>query len=224
MTEHKNIHAALLAAQPNFKKPKKNAENTHFKNKYADLDAVIDAAKPALNAEGIVFYQPIMGGEFGYFVRTVFHHVESATEVSTDIPLLMAKQDMQGLKSASTYARRIGFENLSGMAPSEDDDAETERAGNYMGSALKDAWNQAVLDDLPENATPRQRAEAFATAIVADFDAVKGMKALGNRWAKHKTLISSLNDRFSDLHTMVAEAYTRRETEIQDEQSEAIAV
>ena len=206
------------------RRAEKDTENSHFKNKYASLKSTIRAVKPALNAEGIVFSQPVMGGELGYFVRTVFLHVDSDTEIHTDVPLIMGKQAMQDLKSASTYARRIGLENLSGIAPSDDDDAETERAGNQMGAAIKDAWNQSVLDSIPENATPRQRAEAFTDAIIRDFQSVTGMKALGNRWVKHKSLISSMNERFPDLHTKVAEAYANRETEIADEQSERTAV
>lgn len=207
MTEHANIYAALLAAQPNFTKPKKTEENSHFKNKYAGLESVVDAVKPALLAEGIVFFQPTAPSEFGTSVKTILYHVDSTTQIETEVPLLMGKQDMQGLKSASTYARRIGLENLCGLAPADgDDDAETDRQGNSMGAALSDAWQQGVLDNLPENATPAQRAKAFADAICADF-AGKGQKALQNRWNKHRSLIANLENRFPDLHSAVVDAY-----------------
>lgn len=208
MVERKpdNIGTALLRAQRNFGKAQKNAENSHFKNKYADLSSVLDAALPHLHAEGIYLSQPIETGDFGNAVRTILSHPASGTSLETLVPLLMAKQDMQAFKSASTYARRIGFENLTGLASGEDDDAEIERKTNTMGAALNDAWRQSVMDNLPANATPAQTAAAFADAICADFDG-KGEKALQNRWMKHKSMIGNMEQRFPDLHTKVIDAF-----------------
>jgi hypothetical protein len=221
-TDHKNIHEAMLAAQRNFLKPAKSAENTHFKNKYATLDDVIDAVRPALNAEGVYLSQPLVSGELGMTVATILHHAPSGTELREDVPLLLGKQDMQQMKSASTYARRIGLENLTGLAPSDaDDDAETNRQGTDMGAAIKDAWKQSVLDGLPEGATPRQTAEAFADAICADFDG-KGEKALVNRWNKHLNLIAQFKQRFPDLHAKVVDVYENRMIEIKDAKRETV--
>lgn len=203
---HKSAISALLAAQANFGAVKKDAQNTHFKNTYATLHSLMEAVLPALQAEGLVLSQPVIGTDLGYFVRTILHHPESGTELQTDVPLLMGKQDMQQLKSASTYARRIGLENLAGVASTDDDDAETDRKGNPMGAALKDAWRQSVEDSLPENSTPLQRAQAYAKAICEDFDG-KGEKALRNRWEKHKSLIQTFEQRFPDLHEKVVDAY-----------------
>ncbi len=204
--EHKNVYAALLAAQPNFGKPKKNAENKHFGNKYADLEADLDAVVPALNAEGIVYQSKIVANELGHEVHTILRHPASDTEDIFSCPLLMGKQDMQGLKTARTYARRIGIEDICGIATGDDDDAEDNRQGADMGAALRDAWRQSVEDNFPDNATPRQKAEAYAAAICEDFSG-KGEKALKNRWAKHKSLITQFEERFSDLHEKVVDAY-----------------
>lgn len=77
---------------------------------------------------------------------------------------------------------------------------------NTMSAALKDAWNQGVLDGLPEDAAPEVKARAFATAICADFQG-KGEKALQNRWDKHRKLIESFEERYPDLHGEVVDAY-----------------
>lgn len=205
-TGHANIYAALLAAQPNFKKPQKKAENKHFGNKYADLEADLDAVVPALNAEGIFYQSKIVATELGHEVHTILHHPASDTSDTLVCPLLMGKQDMQGLKAARTYARRIGIEDITGIATGDDDDAEANRVGANMGAAIKDAWRQSVEDSLPENSTPRQKAEAYAKAICEDF-ANKGEKALTNRWNKHKALITQMESRFSDLHEQIVDAY-----------------
>jgi len=209
MTEqekHADVYAALLAAQAEFTTVAKDAENSHFKNRYATLKADFDAALPALHRHGIVVSQPLVTGEFGHAVETILRHPASNTDMKTTVPLLMGKQSMQDMKSASTYARRIGFENLTGLVSGEDDDAETDRKGNDMGAALTDAWRQSVMDSLPGNATPRQTAEAFADAICADF-AGKKERALQNRWRKHEKLVAGFEQRFPDLHSKVVDAF-----------------
>lgn len=204
---HKDIWHALLAAQAKFTTPEKNAENSHFKNKYADLLATIRAVQPALLENGILLTQPVKVTETGNYVTTILHHAESGTRIEEDVPLLMAKQDMQQFKSASTYARRIGLENITGIAAAdEDDDAEAERKGNAMGAALADAWRQGVEDNIPEGATPQERAKIYADAICEDF-AGKGERALQNRWAKHKAIIASMEGRFPALHSQIIDAY-----------------
>lgn len=206
MAEKETIHSALLKAQPLFKKPVKNADNKHFGQKYADLSAVIDAVKPILNNVGIVYYHRMEVTELGEQMVTTLHHPDSSTELEFPVPLIIGKRDMQGLKSAQTYAKRIGLEDATGVSAGEDDDAEQDRTGNTMGAALKDAWRQSVLDNLPEGATPAEKAKAFATAICEDF-ANKKEKALQNRWSKHKGMIGEFEGRFPELHGKVIDAY-----------------
>ena len=52
---HKNIYMALCAAQAEMSAARKNADNPHYKSKYADLAEVVSAAKPALTKHGICF-------------------------------------------------------------------------------------------------------------------------------------------------------------------------
>jgi hypothetical protein len=59
--------------------------------------------------------------EQGAVMRTMLVHGASETSVSCDVPLIINKQDMQGMKSATTYAKRIGLESLTGIAPEDDD-------------------------------------------------------------------------------------------------------
>ena len=214
MSEHKNIHEALLAAQPNFEKPKKNATNEHFKNAYADLESVVDAVRGPLNGAGIVFYSLLETTETGEFEVTYLHHAASDTHLKTAIPLLLGKRDMQQLKSARTYARRIGLEDLTGIAPGDDEDAQVASQSTDMGTALKDAWKQGVLDSIPEGATPSEKAQAFAKAICEDFESVKGEKALSNRWNKHKKMVAEFEGRFPELHGQVVDAFENRMMEI----------
>jgi hypothetical protein len=121
MTEHKNIYMALCAAQANMGKVVKGATNPAFKSKYADLADVISVAMPVLTEQGITMFQPVVRDEHGLAMRTMLVHGASETSISCDVPLIINKQDMQGLKSATTYAKRIGLESLTGIAPEDDD-------------------------------------------------------------------------------------------------------
>ena len=120
MSEHKNIAAALAAAQAQMGKALKSANNPHFKSKYADLSSVVDATMPALNANGIAVIQPMQESETGRIVMTKFIHT-SGEVLECAIPLIVAKNDMQGMGSAITYARRYGLMSLAGIALEDDD-------------------------------------------------------------------------------------------------------
>jgi hypothetical protein len=99
----------------------KGAVNPHFKSKYADLGAVIDAIKPPLIKHGLFFTQRSHPADNGVAVETVLHH-SSGEELSLGTLFVPAnKQDAQGFGSALTYARRYGLMTAFGV-PAEDDD------------------------------------------------------------------------------------------------------
>lgn len=133
-TKHPNIAAALAAAQAQMGKALKSAQNPHFKSKYADLASVVDACMPALNANGIAVVQPMAETDLGRSVVTKFIH-EGGDVLECSIPLIVGKNDMQGLGSAITYARRYGLMALAGIAPEDDDGNAAAKAAPRTISA-----------------------------------------------------------------------------------------
>lgn len=121
MTEHKNIHVALCAAQAGMGKVTKGSTNPAFKSKYANLADVVSIVIPALSEQGIAMYHTMIRDEHGMIMQTVLFHGMSETSINCDVPLIINKNDMQGMKSATTYAKRIGLESLTGIAPEDDD-------------------------------------------------------------------------------------------------------
>ena len=117
MTTHKNIYEALAAAQSEFGKVTKGATNPAFKSKYASLADVASVVIPVMNAHGCAVLHYVVDGA----MRTEFVHGATETKVACDVPLIVDKNNMQGMKSATTYAKRIGLESLSGIAPEDDD-------------------------------------------------------------------------------------------------------
>ena len=225
MTEHRNVYAALAAAQSEMDAAVKGSVNPAFKSRYADLADVVQACRQALNKNGLAFFHQMVSLDGQLAMRTVVAHGASDTTIECDVPLIVSKQDMQGMKSATTYAKRIGLESVTGIAPEDDDGNAAAKAAPPKHSStegLRDAWRDGVLDNLPEDATPRMKAEAFALAIINDF-AVKSLSTLDARWARHQAIIDSLKDRYSDLHEQVVDAYEMRKNEITDGSAQGMA-
>lgn len=100
------------------------------KRKYADLQAVIDAVKPALAENNLAYAQAVMPATDGIALRTTLMH-SSGEWIAGEIRLPNDRMGgIQGMGSALTYARRYALSAMVGVAPDEDDD----------GQAAQDAW------------------------------------------------------------------------------------
>jgi hypothetical protein len=117
----KNIYSALAAAQTDMAPLIKGAVNPHFKSKYADLADLVEVVRPALNKHGIAFFHSMNVDGPLHLMGTILVHGETDTRIECWVPLIVAKNDMQGMKSATTYAKRIGLESVTGVAPEDDD-------------------------------------------------------------------------------------------------------
>lgn len=117
----KTIAAALVKAQNDFGPALKSSENPHFRSKYADLAACVEAVVGALNKHGIMLMQRALPCASGITVETVFIHSSGETLSSGPLHVPAQKQDPQGYGSALTYARRYSLMMASGIAPEDDD-------------------------------------------------------------------------------------------------------
>ena len=117
----KQICAALVKAQKGFGPALKSSQNPHFKSRYADLSACVEAVVEALNDNGIALTQHTHHAEGGVCVETILLH-ESGEELSFGkLFVPCTKQDAQGYGSAITYARRYQLQTALGIAPEDDD-------------------------------------------------------------------------------------------------------
>ena len=117
----KQISAALVKAQKAFGPALKSSTNPHFKSRYADLSACVEAVIEGLNENGIMLMQPCHESESGVTVETLFIH-ESGEQMSAGkLHVPAAKNDPQGYGSALTYARRYSLMAACGIAPEDDD-------------------------------------------------------------------------------------------------------
>ena len=117
----KNIATALVKAQKAFGPALKTATNPHFRSRYADLSACVEAVIDALNDNGIALIQQNQPHPDGVVVETVFIHESGETLNCGQLFVPASKHDPQGYGSALTYARRYSLMSACGIAPEDDD-------------------------------------------------------------------------------------------------------
>ena len=118
------LMTALVAAQKEMKIAAKNAQNPHFKSRYADFESVRDTASK-LAEQGIAFVQgPVVtDGRVG--VTTRLSHAKSGQWIESEFTMPPSKNDAQGYMACLTYARRGALAAMIGLATGDDDDGET---------------------------------------------------------------------------------------------------
>jgi len=114
--EKKTIYKKLHEAKKEIGTVAKNAKNPHFKNTYADINALISAVEPILLEKGLVLLQPIREGRQFTEIHDVEtgESVESYLELNTTLP-------PQALGSAITYFRRYTLQSLLSLQADDDD-------------------------------------------------------------------------------------------------------
>lgn len=110
--------AALVQFQASAPSVQKNAINPHFKNRYADLSAIIEATRKPLTDAGLTIVQLPEGDEL---VTRVIH--KSGQWIASRTALKCSKNDMQGYGSALSYGRRYAISAILNLS-AEDDDAQ----------------------------------------------------------------------------------------------------
>ena len=108
----------LWKAKQEIEAVKKNAKNPHFKNNYADINALIEAVEPVLLKYNLLLMQPIENG----CVVTRILDCESGDSVESTMRLPEI-QDPQRVGSAVTYYRRYTLQSLMTLQ-AEDTDAQ----------------------------------------------------------------------------------------------------
>jgi hypothetical protein len=112
----KSFWARLLEAKTEIKAVHKGATNPHFKNRYADLNAIIEEVEPILIKNGLILIQPIIDGV--QYTKVVDAFGEDLIESA--LPLT-AGLNSQQLGSQITYFRRYTLQSLLSLRTTDDD-------------------------------------------------------------------------------------------------------
>lgn len=128
----KSLAAALVKAQGEFRGVPMNSTNPFLKNKYADLGAVIESAKPVMAANGLAVSQLVGGDGATISVTTMLMHT-SGEWIESTVSILVGeekgKSTAQVAGSIITYLRRYGLAAILGLYADEDAD------GNHPAAA-----------------------------------------------------------------------------------------
>ena len=141
----KQIASALVKAQKAFGPALKTSTNPHFKSRYADLAACVEAVIDSLNSNGIALIQRNYEDSTGVTVETLFLHESGEMLECGKLHVPASKQDPQGYGSALTYARRYSLMAACGIAP-EDDDGNAEISQAPNADSLKAVYTEAFKD------------------------------------------------------------------------------
>ena len=128
---------ALATARVAISHPTRNKVNPHFKNRYADLTAVLDAVVPIFALNGLTIVQMLDGPQL---VTTLLHTSGQWMTTTADIP---PHANAQQLGSALTYLRRYTVQSLAAIAAEDDDDgnqASPKKKNNKAESPVDGEW------------------------------------------------------------------------------------
>jgi hypothetical protein len=159
---------SLVKAQSEMTHAAFDQTNPHFKSKFASLKSVIDAIKPALNANGIFFMQVSHPLDHGVGIETIFCKADE--KLSTGVVMVpVDKANAQGLGSALTYAKRYSLAMACGIAADVDDDGNgaaanppqrkgqsvvrtvIEQEGIVVDETKRDAYVTQLLDKVTDD-------------------------------------------------------------------------
>ena len=158
-----NLIESLVKAQSEMTHAAFDQTNPHFKSKFASLKSVIDAIKPALNANGIFFMQVSHPLDHGVGIETIFCKADE--KLSTGVVMVpVDKANAQGLGSALTYAKRYSLAMACGIAADVDDD------GNGAAAAPPQRKGQSVVRTVIEQegiVVDEPKRDAYVTQLVA---------------------------------------------------------
>ena len=121
---------ALHAFQADPPELRKDSTNPHYGNSYISLGALLSAVLPRLNKLGLVLTQePVTLGEDRPGLRTTIVHTEAGpaepyASLASTVPLVLERENSQGLGSALTYTKRYALISILGLDADEDDDGE----------------------------------------------------------------------------------------------------
>jgi len=110
------IYAKIHEAKKEIGVVKKNAKNPHFKNTYADLNALIDAVEPILLEKGLILLQPIKDGK----VYTQIIDIDNGEMIESNIEL-SPNLTSQAIGSQITYYRRYQISSILLLMADDDD-------------------------------------------------------------------------------------------------------
>lgn len=170
----------------------------------------MEACRAQLSKHGLAIIQSTQFDGENKWIETVLAH-SSGEWVSSRYPVKPAKDDLQGLGSATTYARRYALMALVGIvAEDEDDDAEAA-VGRANGNGKHTPAPEPAKR--PQGEKPEETARKWAKEAETALRGCKTLDALRTFEAKHDATIQRLGkidrDAFDGLMAVLSDMYEK---------------
>ena len=163
------LATALSKCQSELHSAHKNDSNPHFKSKFANRESVWEAIKGPLTSNGLAITQTIaLRGDKPVLVTTLLH--TSGQTISGEMPLIMARQDMQSLGAAVTYARRF---SLAAMMQVVQEDLDGEDNVNRNHSVTPNSSQPTkTIKQMHDEIPPPNDADFLGMPLESDLNAL----------------------------------------------------
>ena len=146
----------LHNAKQSIKKIAKNAKNPHFKNNYADINALIEEVEPILLENRLLLLQPIEDG----YVYTKIICIDS-NDRTISCMKLPEIQDPQKIGSAVTYYRRYTLQSLLSLQAVDDDANLSSEAVKSQKQGLSQERFEKALEAIKSGSVSKQDLAKF---------------------------------------------------------------
>lgn len=203
-----------------------NGYNEHTKKRYALLKDIMRLTRPVLSKFGLALSFATSTTKDEVIVTALLSHEAGHVRENT-LPLPRdtgpGRNAVQTVGSSQTYGERYTAQAILGLSLGEEEDDD----GRASGKPVQDeaarkpySWANTITADMPENSTPREKAEAVAAAICAQWNRMKGIRQIDNEWDRRASLISELESKHSDLWGNVIEGYEQRRHQLDEQRAE----
>lgn len=197
---------AILAVQSEAPTLTKDKTNPHFNSKFAGLDTITETIGPILHRHGLAWMTFPGCDESGNPVlRYSLAHAATGEEKGGEMPLLLGKNDMQGLGSAITYGRRYALCAVLGLVADEDDDgnaaaASGEAPRRASGGGGKPSEKQVAFLKKIVNGQAHGKPTPTRKQLVVMLGEIEGAPALEDGWVEKLSMgqMRVLLDRLSN--------------------------
>ena len=204
------IAAALVKAQKGFSPAIKTNSNPHFRSKYADLSACVEAVIDSLNDNGIALLQMTHECQDGVIVETVFVHDSGEMLSAGKLHVPAAKHDPQGYGSALTYGRRYSLMAACGIAPEDDD-------GNAASKLIPPRGGITIVknNDQPKDDSQDKSIKFLMDHYLAFLPATKTVKSLNQYWKENLDNAKRIEQEDPDKYIELLGLFKKRKDEIE---------
>lgn len=215
----KAFDRAFAAASAEFPDIPKNGRNTHNGQYYALLKDILSATRPVLSKHGFALSFSTDAGNGQVVVTAELSH-EGGHSKKNSLPLPVdtgpGRNAAQAVGSSQTYGQRYTAQAILGLSLGEDTEDDGNGAGKREEFPAKQpySWANTVTQDLPPDATARDKAEAIAKAVCDQWKRMKGVRQLDNEWDRRAKIIDGLEEKHNDLWGDVIQGYETRRQEL----------